>query len=129
VFAAYDVVYNVARLAAAVIAIPLLPTLGVQGSAALVGIAFLLWVPVLPRWLAKAPEIQLRFAEGTRAGEWPRTVVWGGVEEQIEVVHSALDERDGMLTRRFRLSLADGTVLDVSRLEPHGNWRIDREVV
>ncbi len=129
VFAAYDVVYNVARLAAAVLAIPLLPTFGVQGSAALVGIAFLLWVPVLPRWLAKAPEIRLRFAEGAKAKEWPRAVIWGGVEEPVEVVRSALDERDGVLTRRFRLSLADGTVLDVSRDEPEGDWRIDREVV
>lgn len=129
VFAAYDVVYNVARLTAAVIAIPLLPTLGVQGSAALVGIAFLLWVPVLPRWLAKAPEIQLRFAEGAKAEEWPRAVIWGGVEEPVEVVRSALDEHDGMLTRRFRLSLADGTVLDVSRDEPEGDWRIDREFI
>ena len=129
VFAAYDVVYNVARLAAAVLAIPLLPTLGEQGSAALVGIVFLLWVPVLPRWLARAPEIRLRFVEGARGEEWPRAVVWGGVEEPVEVVRSALDEREGVLTRRFRLSLADGTVLDVSRDEPDGDWRIDREVV
>ncbi len=129
VFAAYDVVYNLARLAAAVLAIPLLPTLGVQGSAALVGIAFLLWVPVLPRWLARAPEIRLRFTEGAEAAEWPRAVVWGGVEEPVDVIRSALDERNGVRTRRFRLALADGTVLDVSRDEPHGDWRIDREVV
>jgi MFS family permease len=129
VFAAYDVVYNLARLTAALLAIPLLPALGVQGSAALVGVAFLLWVPVLPRWLARAPEIRLRFAEGAKAEEWPRTVVWGGVEEPVNVVRSALDERDGVRTRRFRLALADGTVLDVSRDEPDGDWRIDREVV
>ncbi|HVF08249.1 MAG TPA: hypothetical protein VNC60_06705, partial [Actinomycetota bacterium] len=129
VFAAYDVVYNLARLTAALLAIPLLPALGVQGSAALVGIAFLLWVPVLPRWLARAPEIRLRFTEGAGAEEWPRTVVWGGVEEPVDVVRSALDERDGVQTRRFRLALADGTVLDVSRDEPDGDWRIDRELV
>jgi MFS family permease len=128
VFAAYDVVYNVARLTAAVLAIPLLPALGEQGSAALVGIAFLLWVPVLPRWLARAPEIFLRFTEDGRADEWPRAVVWGGVEEPVEVVRTALDEREGVRTRRFRLSLADGTVLDVSCEEPGGDWRIDREV-
>ena len=72
---------------------------------------------------------RLRFAEGARAEEWPRTVVWGGVEEPVDVVRSALDERDGVRTRRFRLALADGTVLDVSRDEPGGDWRIDREVV
>jgi hypothetical protein len=129
VFAAYDVVYNLARLSAALLAVPLIPTLGEQGSAALVGIAFLLWVPVLPRWLARAPEIRLRFVEGARAEEWPRAVVWGGVEEPVEVVRSALDEREGTRVRRFRLRLADGTVLDVSRDEPDGDWRIDREVV
>jgi predicted MFS family arabinose efflux permease len=129
VFAAYDVVYNLARLSAALLAVPLVPTLGEQGSAALVGIAFLLWVPVLPRWLARAPEIRLRFVEGARAEEWPRAVVWGGVEEPVEVVRSALDEREGTRVRRFRLRLADGTVLDVSRDEPDGDWRIDREVV
>ncbi len=128
VFAAYDVVYNAARLLAAVLAIPLLPTLGEQGTAALVGVVFLLWVPVLPRWLARAPEIRLRFAEGARAEEWPRGVVWGGVEEPVEVVRSTLDEHDGIRTRRYRLALVDGTVIDVSRDEPDGQWRIDREL-
>jgi MFS family permease len=129
VFAAYDVVYNVARLAAALLAVPLLPAVGEQGAAAIVGIAFLLWVPVLPRWLARAPEIRLRFTEGGRAEEWPLAVIWGGVEEPVEVVRSALDERDGVLVRRFRLALADGTVLDVAREEPDGEWRIERELV
>jgi MFS family permease len=129
VFAAYDVVYNIARLTAAGFAIVMIPTLGEQGSAAVIGVVFLLWVPVLPRWLARAPEIRLRFAEGARAQEWPRDVIWGGVEESVEVVRTALDERDGVRTRRFRLELADGTVLDVSRDEPDGDWRIDRELV
>ena len=96
------------------------PTLGEQGTAALVGVVFLLWVPVLPRWLARAPEIRLRFAEGARAEEWPRAVVWGGVEEPVEVrAHGARRARR-VRTRRFRLALADGTVIDVSRDEPDG---------
>ncbi len=129
VFAAYDVVYNVARLLAAVVAILLLPALGEQGTAALIGVVFLLWVPVLPRWLARAPEIRLRFSEGARAEEWPRTIVWGWVEEPVDVLRTALEERDGIRTRRFRLALADGTVIDVSRDEPDGQWRIDRELI
>jgi MFS family permease len=129
VFAVYDVVYNLARLSAALLAVPLIPVLGEQGSAALVGIVFLLWVPVLPRWLAREPEIRLRFAEGARAEEWPLSVTWGGVEEAVEVVRTVLDERDGVRVRRFRLRLADGTVLDVSCDEPDGDWRIDRELV
>ena len=49
VFAAYDVAYNLARIVAAALAIPMLPHLGVSGSVAVVGIVFLLWTPVLPR--------------------------------------------------------------------------------
>jgi MFS family permease len=127
VFAAYDVIYNLARLLAAILAIPLIPAIGERGSAALVGIAFLLWVPVLPRWLRHAPEIELRFYAGGRADEEPRAVVWGGVEEPVEVIRTALDERDGVRWRRFRLALADGTLLDVSRPEPDGEWQIDQE--
>jgi hypothetical protein len=112
-----------------VLAIPLLPALGEQGTAALIGVVFVLWVPVLPRWLARAPEIRVRFFEGARAEEWPRTIVWGGVEEPVDVLRTALEERDGVRTRRFRLALADGTVIDVSRDEPEGQWRIDRELV
>ena len=49
IFAVYDVAYNLARLLAAGIAIPMLPRLGVGGSVAIVGMLFLLWTPVLPR--------------------------------------------------------------------------------
>jgi predicted MFS family arabinose efflux permease len=127
VFAVYDVLYNLARLAAALIAIPLFPRLGDAGTLALVGAVFILWTPVLPRWLARVPELRLRFVEGARAEEWPRAVVWGGVEEAVEVERSWLEERDGVRRRRFRLLLDDGTVLDVSRGEPDGEWRVDTE--
>jgi predicted MFS family arabinose efflux permease len=128
VFAVYDVLYNVARLVAALVAIPLFPRLGDAGTLAAVGVLFILWTPVLPWWLAKAPELRLRFAEGSRAEEWPRAIVWGGVEEAVEVERSWLDERDGLRRRRFRLLLDDGTVLDVSRPEPDGEWRLDAEI-
>jgi len=129
VFAVYDVAYNLSRLAAAVLAIGLLPTIGENGSAALVGVVFLLWAPVLPRWIRGEPEIRLRFAEGARAEEWPRAVVWGGVEEPVEVVRSALVERDGERFRTFRLSMTDGTTIDVSSRDPNGEWAIDRELI
>jgi predicted MFS family arabinose efflux permease len=127
VFAVYDVLYNLARLAAALIAIPLFPRLGDAGTLALVGAVFIVWTPVLPRWLARVPELRLRFVEGARAEEWPRAVVWGGVEEAVEVERSWLEERDGVRRRRFRLLLDDGTVLDVSRAEPDGEWHVDAE--
>ncbi len=66
VFAAYDVVYNLARVVAAAVAIPMLPHVGVSGSVAVVGILFLVWAPVLPRWIGGKPPIVLRFAEGRR---------------------------------------------------------------
>ena len=128
VFAVYDFAYNGARLAAAAAAVPLIPLLGEAGSAALIGVLFLAWVPVLPRWLRRHPEIGLRFYEGGRAEEWPRSIAWGGVEEPVEVVRSWREDRDGERLIGFRLSLKDGTLLDVSRPEPGGAWRIEREI-
>ena len=127
VFAAYDVAYNMARIVAAALAIPMLPHLGVNASVAAVGIVFVLWAPVLPRWIGRTPEIVIRFSEGARAEEWPRAVVWGGVEEPVEVIRSWNEQRNGVSMRRFRLALQDGAILDVSRVEPDGPWRIDRE--
>jgi len=128
VFAVYDVAYNVSRVIASFVAIPLVPTLGEEWAVALIGVAFLLYSPVLPRWLARVPEISLRFYEGARAEEVPRAVVWGGVEERVEVEREWLEERDGERRRCFRLTLEDGTVLQVSRAEPDGSWRLDREL-
>lgn len=127
VFAAYDVAYNMARLVATGIAIPMLPHLGVRGSVAAVGIAFLLWTPVLPRWIGRTPSLVIRFVEGAKAEEWPRAVAWGGVEEPVEVVRSWREERDGVPMLGFRLALQDGSVLDVSRIQPDGAWVVDRE--
>lgn len=127
VFAVYDVLYNMARLLAAAIAIPLFPRLGDAGTIALVGICFALWSPVLPRWVGRTPELRIRFYEGWRAEEWPRAVVWGGVEEAVEVQRSWREEREGERRTCYRLALTDGTVLEVSRTEPDGEWRLDRE--
>jgi MFS family permease len=128
VFAVYDVAYNLSRVASAFLAIVLVPALGEAGTVALIGVLFLLWSPVLPRWLARAPEIVLRFYEGARAEEVPRAVLWGGVEEAVVVERGWLEERDGERRRCFHLTLEDGTVLQVSRLEPDGAWRLDREL-
>ncbi len=128
VFAVYDVAYNVSRVIAAFVAIPLVPTIGEEWTVALIGVAFLLWSPVLPWWIARTPEIVLRFHEGARGEESPRAIVWGGVEERVEVERGWLEERDGERRRCFRLTLEDGTVLQVSRPEPDGTWRLDREL-
>lgn len=127
VFAVYDVAYNLARLVAAAIAIPMLPGLGVGGSVAAVGVVFVIWVPVLPQWIGRTPELVVRFYEGSKAQEWPRAIVWGGVEESVDVVRSWREERNGTQLVCFRLVLRDGGIVDVSRTEPDGAWRLDRE--
>ena len=127
VFSVYDVVYNLARIVAAALAIVLIPGLGVEGSLALVGIAFVLWTPVVGRWYGREPELRIRFYAGGRADEVPRAIVWGGREESVEVVRTWREERDGERRLAFRLGLPDGTELDVSRREPDGSWRLDRE--
>jgi MFS family permease len=128
VFAVYDVAYNLSRLAAAFLAIPMLPRLGEAWSVAIIGVVFLLWTPVLPRWIGRTPEIAIRFYEGGRQEEVPRAVVWGGVEEAVEVQRGWLDERDGERRMRYRLAMADGTVIEVSKSESEPAWRLDREL-
>jgi MFS family permease len=128
VFAVYDVAYNLSRVAAAFLAIPMLPNLGPAWSVAIIGIAFLLWSPVLPRWVARSPELRIRFYEGARAEEEPRSIVWGGVEETVEVRRRWLDERDGERRMRYRLAMQDGTVIEVSKGDADAGWRLDAEL-
>ena len=127
VFSVYDVVYNVARILAAALVIPLVPALGTHGTVALVSLLFIAWAPVLPRWIGGVADVRIIFSEGARAEEWPRAVRWGAAEESVEVLKAWLEERNGERRRCFRLSLRDGSVLDVSRPEPDGVWTIDRE--
>jgi MFS family permease len=128
VFAVYDVTYNLSRVAAAFLAIPLLNAFGVAGAVAIVGVVFILWSPVLPRWIGRVPELTLRFYEGSRAEEDPRAVVWGGVEETVEVEQRSLEETDGERRTRYRLRMLDGTTIEVSKVEPDGAWTLEREL-
>jgi MFS family permease len=128
VFAVYDVAYNLSRVAAAFLAIPLLNAFGEAGAVAIVGVVFILWSPVLPRWIGRVPELTLRFYEGSRAEEDPRAVVWGGVEETVEVEQRSLEETDGVRRTRYRLRMLDGTTIEVSKVEPDGAWTLEREL-
>ena len=128
VFAVYDVAYNLSRVAAAFLAIPLLNAFGEAWAVAIIGMVFILWSPVLPRWIGRVPELSIRFYEGGRAEEEPRAVVWGGVEEPVEVERRSLDETDGIRRMRYRLRMLDGTVIEVSRVEPDGAWALEREL-
>ena len=128
VFAVYDVAYNLSRVVAAFLAIPLLNAFGEAWAVAIVGVAFILWSPVLPRWIGRIPELSLRFYEGARAEEDPRAVVWGGVEEAVEVERRSLEETDGVRRTRYRLRMLDGTTIEVSKVEPDGAWTLEREL-
>jgi MFS family permease len=128
VFAVYDVAYNLSRVAAAFLAIPLQNAFGEAWAVAIVGVAFILWSPVLPRWIGRIPELSLRFYEGARAEEEPRAVVWGGVEETVEVERRSLEEADGVRRTRYRLRMLDGTTIEVSKVEPDGAWTLEREL-
>jgi hypothetical protein len=79
---------------------------------------FVLWTPVLPRWIGRVPAFDLRFPT---VSALPDSIVWGGVEEAVEV--RAADETEGL--RRFRLALADGSELEVAGTP--GDWRRIRE--
>jgi MFS family permease len=128
VFAVYDVLYNLSRVVAAFLAIPMQKAFGEAWSVAIIGMVFLLWAPVLPRWIGRIPDVSLRFYEGGRAEEEPRAIVWGGVEEAVEVERRSLEETDGIRRMRYRLRMQDGTIVDVSRVEPGGTWTLEREL-
>jgi len=127
IFSVYDVMYNAARFIAAALVIPMVPALGTRGTVAAVGVLFLLWAPVLPRWIGGVPVIRPIFVEGGRAEEWPRAIRWGAAEEPVEVLRSWIEERADGRRRCFRIRLGDGSVLDIGRPEPDGTWMIDRE--
>jgi MFS family permease len=124
VFSVYDFATNMARLAAALLAIPLLAWIHARGAAALTGVVFVLWAPVLPAWLRRAPIIRLRFDTGAIR---PRSLWWGGVEEPVQVLADGTAVRAGVPHRTLRLALADGSVIDVSSPESGGAWGIDHE--
>jgi MFS family permease len=128
VFTVYDVAYNLSRVVAAFLAIPMLNALGPAWSVAIVGLVFVAWSPVLPRWIGRIPELTLRFYEGGRAEEEPRAIVWGGVEETVDVEARALEETDGIRRMRYRLRMRDGSLIEVSKVEPEGRWTLEREV-
>ena len=127
VFSVYDVVYNLARVAAAALAVPMLDGLSVSTCLVIVGLAFLLWAPVIGPWYGREPEFRIHFYAGARADEVPRSIEWGGAEEPVEVVRTWREERDGVRRLVFRLAVADGTELDVSRADEGGEWHLDRE--
>jgi MFS family permease len=129
VFAVYDLTYASARVVAAAIAVPLIPRLSTGWILALVGVAYLLVAPVVPRSVRRTRYVRIRFAEGGRAEETPRAVVVAGEEEPVTLVRSTVEEgaTDPARRRRFVLEGADGMRLEVSAADGDRRWRLDGE--
>jgi predicted MFS family arabinose efflux permease len=115
VFSVYDVIYNLARIVAAIIAVLTFPVLTPAAMMVVVGIVFLLWSPVLPWLVSHRPQIDLRMNE---AGV-PMSLRWGAAEEPVTVLTaSALG---------YRLELEDGSVIDVRKATRAPGWLVLRE--
>ena len=128
VFSVYDVTYNMARVLSAVAATFLLDVLSIFWSLLLSGVVFLLWSPVLPWALRRAPEFQIRFRADGRADEIPLAIRRGGPEEAVTLRSDELVEAvGGARSRRLRLETESGSLLDVVRAEPDGPWRLEDE--
>jgi MFS family permease len=127
VFAVYDITYSMSRVAAAGLAVLLIPHVTAGWLLFLVGVVYALLTPALPVWVRRPQWAELRFYAGGRADEVPRTVVFGGEEAPVEVLMSWIDERDGERLRRFRLQTEEEGVIRLSAPETGGRWRIERE--
>jgi hypothetical protein len=70
----------------------------------------------------------VRFSAGDHGHERPRSIVWGGVEEAVEVERSWFEDRNGRRAQRYRLALEDGTTIEISKGDAERDWRLEREL-
>ena len=115
VFSVYDFFYNAARLVAAGLAIVMFPNLGVEGTLIAVGLAFLLWTPVLPSLLSRRAQIDLDLD----VAGMPTALKWGAAREPVLVL--------GIGELGYRLQLEDGSEIDVRRAQRAPGWTVVRE--
>ena len=128
VFAIYDVSNNLARVLSAALAIVLLRALPAAAVVAAAGVALVLWVPLIRWWLARAASLTVRMYAGGRGDQVPRAVQLGGVDELVDVERSWHEDRAGTRLLCFRLRLADGSRIEISKAESEMRWRLDREL-
>src|SRR5439155_823388 len=64
VFSLYDLAFSGARVVAAALAIPLVPRLTTGQMVGVIGVAYVLWTPVLPIWAGRPRRVSLRFQAG-----------------------------------------------------------------
>ncbi len=124
-FTVYDIGYNGAFVVAALIPTLILSAVGELGIIALTGALSLGLGVALTFWKRRLPDpIDVRSYAGARGDEVPREVIWDGVPLEVtEVEGSWHEDREGERLLRFRLRLADGRRVEVSRGE---EWRLDR---
>jgi hypothetical protein len=127
VFAVYDLTYSMSRVVAAGLAIVMIPHVTTAWLLAGTGLVYLLWTPALPVWVRRPQRVGVRFYAGAKADEVPRSISIAGEEEEVEVLRSFVDERDGVRSRRFVLRTAGGDHVRVSAVQgdPSAPWRID----
>jgi hypothetical protein len=129
VFAIYDVAQNLARVLAALLAIAVVSDENSGLLAAVIGLAYVAYAPVLPLWLRRSSSLEVRTYSGGRADEDVRSVVVGGEESTVSVERSWQEERAGVRLLCFRLRLEDGSRIEISRAdEPAAAWHLDREL-
>jgi MFS family permease len=118
VFALYDLAFSLPRVAAAALAIALIPRLSAGWILASCALVYLLWTPVPVWWIQGRRRVEVRFYAGGKAEEVPRSVVVAGEEEPVEVLRSweeQVEERGVVVRRRrFKLRAADGTIMEIA---------------
>jgi hypothetical protein len=81
----------------------------------IVGLAFVLWAPVLPWLVSHRPQIDLQMNE---AGV-PTSLHWGAAAEPVTVLAAS--------QLGYRLELEDGSVIDVRKASRTPGWTVLRE--
>lgn len=127
VFALFDVAFSLPRVVAAGLAILLIPHVSVRWLVAGVGVAYLAWSPVPGRWVRRPRWATVRQYAGGRADEVPRAVVIGGEQLDVQLVRTALEERNGVRQDRLVVRTTDGVQLELVRRGADRRWRIERE--
>jgi MFS family permease len=127
VFSVYDLGYNGAFVLAALVATLARPVLGDLGIILLTAGLYFAGSALLAWWRRRLlTEIEVRSYAGARADERPREVVWDGIPIGVAEMERAWHEdRDGERLLCFRLRLADGRRIEVSR---GADWRLERHL-
>jgi MFS family permease len=128
IFTLYDLMYSMARVVAALAALLVVPRVSTAWLVGLTGALYVLWTPIPPWWVARPRWVRVRFYEGGRAEEVPRSVDFGGEEEPVEVLGSWTEDRSGLRLTRHRLRLANGSAIDIVGSPREHRWRVEREL-